>query len=90
MNSSHGIKNHRNEASNLATLKGYQMTTVSTLKQSKTDLIKHLVKMYAIYDEMYTKDLFENSSLQDYKKTKGMRDRVMDEIILEYSRKLGI
>jgi hypothetical protein len=64
-----------------------EIEVVSTLKQSKTDLIKHLVKMYAIYDEMYTKDLFENSSTQAYKKTKRMRDSVMDEIVLEYSRK---
>ena len=90
MKSKKRIKNHRNEASNLATLKGYQMTPESTLKKSKTDLIKHLVKMYAIYDEMYTKDLFENSSTQAYKKTKRMRDSVMDEIVLEYSRKFVV
>lgn len=63
------------------------MTTISTSKQSKTDLIKHLVKMYAIYDEMYTKDLFENIHAHAYKKTKRMRDSVMTEILLEYSRK---
>jgi len=43
MNSSHGIKNHRNEASNLATLKGYQMTVFIqvTLSENAQKFMSH-------------------------------------------------
>ena len=49
------------------------------VKHARIDLVKHFVKMYAIYEVKYTRELIEGN--QEYKLSKILRDNILDELI---------
>ena len=52
---------------------------LSDIKRSRVNLVEHLVKMYAIYEVKYTRELIEGN--QEYRLSKIMRDNILDELI---------